>query len=166
MAKPAIINPVKLLKTIRNTILAILVLTILTLILGVVYTAFVGRPGVHISPTTAQVAGDSSSYLKPSTPSPSARESASVESLTSEAKAGSTVSIIIRTNATSTCTITAAFADPKGSDLGPHIADGYGSVTWSWQLVGTAPLGSQFVKVICVYHGRSAVAGGNYQIVQ
>jgi cytoskeletal protein RodZ len=155
-------------KTLRNTLVTVAVLITLFVAGGAFYVWYSERTPVEQPKPTAKTSGEPSALPKPSQPRPSAPEQVAVQALTSPVKAGANSSMSIKTNATSTCTISVTYNNvaEKDSGLTPKVADAYGSVTWSWTVDATAPVGTWPVKSTCVFHGKSAVVIANLQVTK
>ena len=153
-------------RTFRNTLIAVISLVTIFLVAGLAYVWFSG--GSPEQPKPAAKSTEPKALPKPSQPGPNAPEQAAVESLTSPVKAGENSAIGVKTNATSTCSISVTYNNlaSKDSGLTPKVADAYGRVSWSWTVEQSAPAGTWPVKVTCVYHGRSAVVIGNLQVTK
>ena len=157
----------KFLKWLRNVLLAVSILTILTFAAGFVYLIFFSRPDGASTEQNIEVI-TSSGLPTPRPPGENAPEGVAVQSLTDKTTPGSTGSVIVQTNATSTCTIKVdqSVAVKNDPNLAPKKADAYGTVSWSWQISRTATVGNKSITITCVYHGRTGVGGGNFRVVQ
>jgi flagellar basal body-associated protein FliL len=155
-------------KTILNTLITVTVLIILFLGAGIAYVLVSEKTPVEQPVPAAKTSGEPSALPKPSQPSPNAPEQVAVENLTSPVKPGTNSALTIKTNATSTCTISVTYngVASKDSGLTPKVADAYGNATWSWTVDASAPAGTWPVKATCVYRGRSAVAIANLQVTK
>jgi hypothetical protein len=153
-------------KTIRNTLVSIIILIGLFVAAGTAYVLISGRSTSQ--PAVSDVQIKPPTLPKPSQPSPKAPESAAVEALTSPVSAGANSSVSVKTNAGSSCTISVTYNDvpSKDSGLTPKVADAYGTVTWTWTVDKSAAIGTWPVKVTCAYNGRSAVVIANLQVVK
>src|SRR5437868_9490 len=115
-------------QTIRNTLITVISLIVLFIGAGIAYVWLSGRtPAKQPQPKTATIQPPSAP--KPSQPGPNAVEQASVQSLLSPVKAGDNSSLSVKTNATSTCTVSVTYNNipSKDSGLSPKIADAYGN---------------------------------------
>ncbi len=144
-------------RVVRNTVLGASVIILMLIAGGVVYTYFTGE-GTNTSSVAAPVAAKSGPLFKAVQPAVNAKESASVEMITTPLAPGSDASVDVKTNAGSTCTIAVLYNNVASTDPGliKKIADDYGLVSWSWKVIRTAPEGTWPVKVTCDYNGRSA----------
>lgn len=139
-------------------VLICLGLVILMLGAGVAYVFFSGGNDTPVStqqtpqPTTPKT-------LKPKAPSPDAPASVAVYSLNTPVAPGDNSSMIIHTVPTAMCSIEVVYNGRKSTDGGlmPKKADEYGTVTWSWTVLDTDPVGKWPIKVTCDYRGRTAV---------
>jgi len=156
-----------MIRTIRNTLFAILMLLVLIISGATVYVLFINRPNLEPG-STANAKYSTPSVLTPRQPNPNAPEGVAVESLPVAVRAGDNVSLIIQTNPTSTCkaTTTGAGATTQAVALADKIADSYGMATWSWHVDPAAPLGNRTVDVTCLYHGRSGYVQGYFAVKQ
>ena len=147
----------------RNAAISAVVLSVLLVGGGAAYTYFAGPDASQIATQTVPTVDASEALGKPLKPAEDAKESASVQTLTSPVTPGSNSSIIIKTNAGSKCTITIVYGTTpsKDSGLSPKTADEYGNVSWAWTVESTVPLGTWPVTATCIYHTRSAVVRGD-----
>jgi hypothetical protein len=155
-------------KTVRKTIIVIAILIVFFIAIGIIYV-FITDRNVNHSPVAAPTNNvESSSIPKPTPPGANAQEGVAVESVTSPVNAGSNASESIITNAGSNCTIIVSYNGVQSSDSGltSKIADTYGSVTWTWTVESSVPLGNWPIKVTCTYHGRSAVVDSSLQVIK
>jgi len=151
-------------KTVRKTIISILILVLLFIAGGVAYVWYVDRSTPTITLKNPDKKNSETSVPKPVQPAANAQEGVAVESFDSSVKAGENISFQIRTNATSNCTIVVTYNNgitSKDSGLAPKTADAYGFVTWTWTVEPTVPVGKYPVKATCTYNGRSGVAIGD-----
>ncbi|MDB5167065.1 MAG: exported protein of unknown function [Candidatus Saccharibacteria bacterium] len=151
----------RIIRSIRNTVISILALLILFVGTGLIYTWVMGRS----TPTTPAVATTSTTVpvVKHVEPGANVQESASVQSITSPIVPGDNASIIVKTNPGSWCTITVVYdkTPSKDSGLGGKTSDDFGSVTWTWTVESTVPLGKWPVTVTCLRNKLSAVVVGD-----
>lgn len=156
-------------KPIRNALISVGVLLTLSVVAGVGYTYYMGlNPAQDATAIATPVEASSNPIIKPTEPAANAKESASVQTLTTPVAAGSNASITVRTNAGSTCTITAVYNNVASTDSGlaPKPSDVYGMVTWTWTVDKQAPIGTWPIKVTCTYNGHSAVVQADLQVVK
>jgi hypothetical protein len=131
---------------------------------GVGYTWYVGQNTTEDPTAIAPPATPTPSpAIKPTKPAADAKESASVQMLTSPVAPGSNASIIVKTNAESDCTIKVKYGDveSKDSGLAPKKADDFGIVSWTWTVEETVPVGKWPVDVTCALNGQSAMVRGD-----
>lgn len=160
-------NQSRVVKFVRNTLISMGILLVVTLGTGVAYTWYVGQS----SPGNASVSGSSDeavrpAVMKPATRTPGAKVSASVQSLTSPVTPGSNTSVIVRTNPEATCTISVVYNEVASADSGlkPRVADEYGMVSWTWTVEASVPIGTWPVKVTCALEKQSAVVQGDLKV--
>jgi hypothetical protein len=145
------------------------VLIILFIGAGIAYVYFSGKTPYEPPKTQKKAVSDEAQpFPKPKKPSANAKEGVAVISLLSPVSRGANTSITIQTNATSKCTIVVAYngVASRDSGLSPKVADDYGTITWTWTVDKTAPLGTWPVTVTCVFNGRSGVVIGNLQVIK
>ena len=157
-------------RVVRNTALSIAVLAILALAAGTAYifiTDKTASTAVPISPMPVSATAPAGE-IKPKAPSPNAREGVAVELVTTPVRAGSQASVAVRTNPTSTCTITATYNGMVSHDTGltPQTADSFGSASWTWTVDTAAPVGTWPVDITCTYHGRSGVGRADLEVTR
>ena len=156
-------------KPVRNALISASILLLIFVGGGIAYTYFMGLPGAQdtialaapVTPTPAPV-------INPTMPAENARESASVQAISTPVSVGTNASMTVRTNAKSTCTISVLYKDVPGTDSGlvNKTADEYGMVTWTWSVNKSVPIGEWPVKVTCTYNGRAAVVQGTLQVTK
>lgn len=131
------------------------------MLIGIVYTWFVGNQKIDTA-LTEESTPTQTIPIKRAEVDPNARVSASVQSLTSPIVPGDNASIIVKTNAGSWCTITAVYDKTASKDSGlvGKTADDFGSVTWTWTVEASVPLGKWPITVTCVRNKLSAVVIG------
>lgn len=151
-------------KSVRNACISAAVLLVLLVGGGVAYTYFMGPDGTQLGAQAASVVtSPEAGAPKPVKPAPNAKESASVQSITSPVTPGSNTSIIVKSNAGSKCSVAVVYGTTPSTDSGltPKVADEYGNVSWTWTVGSSVPLGTWPVTVTCVYNTRSAVVKGD-----
>lgn len=151
----------RIIRSIRNTAISVGVLLVLFVGAGLVYTWIMGRntPTTPVATTTATPVV----AVKHVEPGVNVPESASVQSITSPVMPGDNASIIIKTKPGSWCTITAVYNNipSKDSGLGGKTSDDFGSVTWTWTVESSVPIGKWPVTVTCLRNKLSAVVVGD-----
>jgi hypothetical protein len=149
-------------KTIKNTFRTITILLLLSIIVGIGYTWFMGQT------TTAPVA----KVEVPTTTRPGVKQVAiadnvpvgvSVQLLTTPVAPGSNASITIKTLPIVNCTISVVYDKiaSKDSGLTSKVSDEYGSITWAWTVEPTVPTGKWPVTVTCAKGKKSGVVIGD-----
>lgn len=152
----------RVIRSIRNTVISIAALLVLFVGAGLIYTWFVG----HNTPTKQIVAETTTAptpVIKHVDPGTNVPEGASVQSITSPVMPGDNASVIVKTNPGSWCTITAMYNNvpSKDSGLSGKTSDDFGSVSWTWTVEATVPVGTWPVTVTCLRNKLSAVVVGN-----
>ncbi len=160
---PSKFSKERILRTIRNISIAVIILIILFLIAGVIYVKLSGQKLNNTSGPVSDKASQAPHIYKPAQPSPNAAEGVAIISLSTPVKAGENSAVSIQTNAGSTCRISVTYKEVASKDSGlvPKTADAYGSVSWAWTVGDTTPVGKWPVKVTCVYHKKSGVVIGD-----
>lgn len=106
--------------------------------------------------------------ITPAKPAANAKESASIQMLTSPVAPGSNASVSVKTNAASKCTITVEYNKVASTDSGlkPKVADEFGMISWAWTVEESVPLGKWPVKVTCAYNDQSSVVQGDLVVAK
>lgn len=155
-------------KIIRNLLIWAMVLLVLLVGGGVAYTWYMGQNTALTAAAIAkpvEVVADT--IVKHVQPSEKAKESAAIQFLTSPLLPGSNASVVVKTNPYSECKITVEYNKIASTDsgLGPKTADDWGTISWTWTVEDSVPLGKWPVKVTCTWSGRSAVVIGDLTVV-
>lgn len=149
---------------IRNFFIAVLSLIVLVIAAGLIYTWVMGKraPVTTVQEPETSVVPE----IKPVRPGENTPESASVQSLLSPVAPGDNTTVIIKTKPDSTCTISVEYNKIPSTDSGlkPKVADEFGSLSWTWTVEPSAPVGKWPVKVTCTYAEKSAVVIGDLQV--
>lgn len=150
-------------KAVRNALLSAIVLLVVIVGGGVAYVWYGGQSAPVRPLAATPVADTEAPVIKPSKPSPNARESVAIESLTTPVAPGANSSMMIRTLAGSKCTISVLYNNVPSTDSGltPKVADEFGSVSWSWTVHPDTPVGHAPVTVTCAYGSKTAVVQGD-----
>lgn len=159
----------KIAKFIRNTLISVGVLLLLSVGGGVAYTWYMGQNSDENSPAMAvPVEAAVKPVIKHVQPAANAKVGASVQMLTSPITPGSNASITVKTSPEAECTITVVYnkVPSKDSGLGLKIADEYGMVSWAWTVEGSVPLGKWPVTVTCTFNKKSAVVQGDLVVAK
>jgi hypothetical protein len=159
----------RLKKFIRNTLISMGSLIILSVGAGVAYTWYNGQnPPVDTSAQSVAMETPTAPVMRHTQPAPNAPESAAVEAITSPVQPGSNASITVKTNPTSACTIAVTYNNvpSKDSGLSPKVADEYGIVSWTWTVESSVPVGKWPAKVTCVYNKKSAMVQADLQVAK
>jgi hypothetical protein len=161
---------VRIPKSVYVPIASIMILLVLFVGGGIVYTWYVGQhSNQNISPPSETPAETQTVPIaKPIKPAPNANVGASVQMLTSPVAPGSNASINVKTTPTANCKILVEYnkVASKDSGLVPKTADEYGVISWTWTVESTVPVGKWPVKVTCEYNGKSAVVQGDLQVAR
>ena len=154
----------KIPKSVKNTILSIFILLAIMITAGVGYTWYMSR-NVDENPSALAdpVVVKQDRTVKPTQPAADARVGASVQYLSTPIKPGSNASISIKTNAAATCNISVVYDKIASTDSGlkTKVADEYGTVSWSWTVESSAPVGKWPVKVTCANSKYSGFVQGD-----
>lgn len=157
-----------MLKTLRNTAVAVIALLALIVGGGVLYVKLAGEASDgQLSQQATPPQPEVQPLPEPQKPKPNAPVGASVQSLTSPVKPGQNTSLSVRTNAGSKCSIEVKYGELSGEDSGlvTKVADDYGIVNWSWTVDKSAPVGTWPVKVTCKFNKKSAYVEGYLKVV-
>lgn len=154
-------------KKIRKTIISIFVLLVIILGAGTVYVWYTGK-NVDTSTMPEPFVYEPEKNIKPIQQAENLPVGASVQSLTSPVVPGTNASIIIKTNMNATCSISVIYDKTASKDSGlvDKSSGEYGSVSWSWTVDSTAPLGKWPVKVTCKKGEKSGVVIGDLEVVK
>jgi uncharacterized iron-regulated membrane protein len=161
---------VRIPRVVRNTLISVFVLLFLLVGSGVAYTYYMGQqtsPNVAAATATEPVA-TVDPVIKPTKPAANASESAAIEMLTSPVSINSNASVTVKTLAGSACSISVVYGTVVSADSGltAKIADEFGTVTWSWTVGPTVPVGTWPVKINCVHNSRSAFVQGDLVVTK
>ncbi len=145
-------------KVLRNSVISAGILLVLIISGGVAYTYFYGPDGSQAATVAPQSAGEPNTAFKPSKPAANAVESAAIQTITSPVAPGANTSVTVKTNPTSSCKISVVYNGVASTDSGlaPKAANEYGTVSWTWTVANTVPIGTWPVNITCEYHTRSA----------
>jgi flagellar basal body-associated protein FliL len=155
-------------KPVRNILISAGVLLVLLVAGGVAYTYYMDQNSKNALATTTPVAQQTPQQVKPVQPAANALEGVAINVLSSPAAQGSNAMVSIQTLASSKCTISVVYGTVPAVDSGlvPKTADPYGSVTWSWTISPTAPIGTWPVKITCVRNGKTGFVEGSLQVTK
>lgn len=151
-------------KTIRNILISVVVLVLLVVGGGVAYTWYVGKyETVPSSAIAAPAAPAKPPVVAPTKPAADAKESASIQMLSSPVLPGANATVSVKTNAGSKCAIAVVYDKTPSTDSGltQKVADEFGVISWTWTVESTVPLGTWPVKITCLYNDQSAVVQGD-----
>jgi hypothetical protein len=155
-------------RAVRNTLISVVVVVVVLVGGGVAYTYFLGPDNSQSTVAAPTVAPPADPIAKPPKMAENAKESASIQTLTSPIAPGSNALLSVRTNPGSKCTVTVVYNNVPSTDSGlaAKVADEYGTVSWSWTVGSSVPLGKWPVKVTCAYKDRSAVVQGDLVVAK
>lgn len=161
---------VRIPKSVRNTLISIVVLLMIFVGGGVAYTWYMGQNTEDVLSVTTPVETPSIAPRAPKSVKPAANApaSASVQTLTTPVAPGWNASFTVKTNPEADCTVTVTYDEVASADsgLGPKVADEYGLVSWTWTVDETAPIGEWPVEATCTtVAGKSAVVRGMLDVV-
>jgi hypothetical protein len=155
----------RILKKIRNSIIASLAIGLILVGSGVGYTWYMGRTPLPASSlmVAPQQKNTDSAPVHHAVVAATVPESVAVQSLTSPVAPGENASVTITTNPDSSCTITVVYdkLPAKDSGLVAKTADEFGSVTWSWTVDKAAPTGKWPATITCLRNAKTAVVVGD-----
>ncbi len=152
--------------TLRNTVITVVLLVVISVIAGVLYVYFTGKnPPVKHTKVDATPEVRAPKHVMPSANVP---QFAALESLVSPVPAGSNTSMNVRALPFSKCTIEVSYSDVKSKDSGlvTKTTDDFGFVGWTWTVDKTAPAGTWPVKVMCYKGKKSALLIGNLKVTK
>jgi len=157
----------RIVKVIRNILISALVLVVLFVGAGLVYTWYMGQNTTPVAEAVTENKSTAPVLIKPTKPGADTPESASVQSLVSPVLPGSNTTITVRTKQYSICRISVIYDKTTSTDSGLYnkTADEYGMVSWSWTVEDSVPLGKWPVSVTCTFDKKSAVVVGDLKVV-
>jgi hypothetical protein len=150
-------------KPVRNTLISVVILLVLVMAAGAVYTWYIDGQPVKKPKVVTSAYQLTSPLPRAIKPAANARVGASVETLTSPVAPGDNAAITVRTLATATCKISVVYKSIASTDSGlvQKTADEYGTVSWTWTVGKTVPTGTWPVNVTCAYNGRTGYVRGD-----
>jgi hypothetical protein len=153
---------------VRKILLSVVILIVLIMAAGTIYVLLADG---KVKPRPVDVNtnnDDTPAIVKPVAPGANDAEGVSVETLTSPVAAGSNASLSASTDAGSNCNIVVSYNGVISTDSGlaPKNSDAYGTVSWTWTVASTVPVGTWPIKVTCAYHGRSGVVDDSIQVTK
>lgn len=145
-------------RTLRNTLVSLVVLVVIIVAGFVGYTYYLGPDGSQPGGTPPPAAPPPATRPEPPRPMANAPVSAAVQSLASPVSAGSNSSLTVKTRPAADCKISVVYGDVPSTDSGltPKKADEFGVVDWSWTVGADVQAGTYPVKVTCAYQEKSA----------
>lgn len=140
----------------RRIIWVCLVLLLLAVVAGLVYTWWMGK-NRPVAVTNTQLSSKKPAPKATPVVDEGAPVGVAVEAMSPAMKAGSNASISIKTKPKAACSIVVTYKDQKSTDAGliPKNADEFGVVMWTWSVEIGRPVGEWPVEVTCAYNGRS-----------
>jgi len=156
----------RIVKFMRNVLIAFFVLLIILLIAGAVYTWYMGQNSIEDNSAAIPVKVQPELLKSPTKPPVDAKVGVSVQMLTTPIKPGSNASVTVKTNPDANCTVKAVYNKIPSIDSGlsQKVADEYGMVTWTWSVEASAPLGKWPVTITCANSKYSGVVVGDLVI--
>lgn len=152
-------------KILRNILISLASLLLLAVVLGVLYTWIMGMtqqpPEVPVKDITPK--DSKPKVIKHTMPAEDAPVGASIQSMTTPIEPGSNVMLVVKTRPLATCTITAVYNKVASVDSGlsKKTADDFGTVSWTWTVEESVPVGKWPVTVTCSYGKKSGVVIGD-----
>lgn len=144
-------------KTARIATVVTAILFLLLLGAGIFYTWYMGRnkPAEVKELSTQKLVNPLPKTSKPNENTPIG---IGLQTFTSPVVRGKNSSIGIRTTPTAACSIHLEYDGLASKDTGliPKVADEFGSVSWTWTVEASRPVGKWPVEIVCAYNGRSA----------
>lgn len=154
-------------RIVRNIVISAVIILVVIVSVGIIYTWYMGNNSKVNEIAPIDSPETISTAIVPTQPAENVRESAAVELITSPIIPGSNASITIKTNPGSDCTISVIYNKIASTDTGlvPKAADDWGTVSWSWTVASSVPLGKWPVEVTCVHNELSAFVRGDLEVV-
>ena len=156
------VNRKRIGRFVRNIVITIIVMIIVFVVAGVAYVWI----SAHTQPPVSTVAPPDTTpapTIKHVEASANVPESASVQSLSSTVAPGSNAMVTVKTNPGSWCTITVIYDKTSSNDSGlkGKTADEFGSISWTWTVGASTPIGKWPVTITCLRNKLSAVVIGD-----
>lgn len=163
----------KILKRLRNILIGSLILLIILVTAGAIYTWYMGQ---NTPIYREDNASESKTYsdLKPTVNNdPNQAVGVAIQSMSSPVAPGSEVFISVRTTPGANCKISVEYnkdtvetmkmkvAPMSGPDLIDKKADDWGIVNWSWDVPTSAKIGKWYTTVSCYKGSKWANAVGD-----
>lgn len=150
----------------RKFFISFFVLILVFVVFGIFYTWYIGKnvDDSSFDEPMDPVVYKQVEHIKPAENVP---VSVSIQSITTPVLPGSNVSLIVRTKSEATCSIIFTYDDIKSTDSGlvDKKADEFGTVSWSWTVDESTPLGTWPAKVTCFEGEKSGVFIGDVEVV-
>ena len=159
----------RIVRSVRNAAISMLVLLVLAVGAGVAYTWYMGQSEVENTSVVAEpVEYEPAPVVKPRAPAQNAKVGASVQALTSPVQPGDNTSLTVKSTPSASCAISVIYDKMPSTDSGlkPQIADDFGIVSWAWTVEPSAPLGVWPMKVTCTYLKQSAVVQADLDVAE
>lgn len=154
----------RILRTVRNVAISIVVLTVVAAGAGVSYIWYTGQEASAVTAVAELPQPVVQQAAKHPLPSTDAKASASIQQMTSPVAPGNEVSLHVRSNPTAVCKVAVEYNKVPSNDAAftDKTADEFGMVDWRWSVPATAPKGKWPVTVTCsLDEARSAVVTGD-----
>lgn len=148
-------------KTLRKVSISALVMLSVFILAGVLYTWTMGkiRPFESTLEQPAPVKNSAPAIIEPTKPAENTPVGVALQSVTTPIAPGSNVTLIVKTKADATCKINVVYGDitSKDSGLMDRKADEFGTVSWTWTVEATVPVGKWPATVTCSRGDKSGV---------
>ena len=154
-------------KPVRNIFISAAVLLVLLVGGGVAYTYYADQSAKSVvASSTVPVSHQTDQAIKPTQPAANAPEGEAIEVLSSPVTRGTSAAVSVQTLPESRCVISVVYGSLVATDpgLATKVADGFGSVSWSWTVISTAPIGTWPVKITCIHNGKAGFVEGSLQV--
>ncbi len=146
------------LKPLRNVLLSALLMLLLLVGLGLLYTWYVDSQPKNLD-TAEKTSATKTTAMKAPAIDPNAPVGVAVQSLSSPVAPGENASLTIRTKPTAICHVEVSYTGvpttTRDSGLGDKKADEFGVVIWSWTIPTTAQKALSPVSVRCELDDKS-----------
>jgi len=155
-------------KAVRNTIISVVVLLVLLVGAGFVYTYFFGPTGGEVADAPKPEPAPTNALPKAAKVADNAPVGVSIASMLSPVAPGTNTSVSIRTLPESKCKVAVVYNDVPAADSGlaPKAADEFGTVTWTWKVSAATPEGTWPVDVTCERNGKSGMVRGDLVVAK
>ena len=160
--KPVLSRRHRVLKRIRNITISTVVILLVLVGAGALYTWYMGKQQVPQQATVVSKPREINPIKAPTVP-PDAKVSISTQSVVSTVRPGENASITVRTNPNASCVITVTYGEvdeeeKRSTDSGlvKKVSDEFGMVSWAWTVEDVRPVGTWPIEVTCANEKNSA----------